>query len=77
VIEHLVKRDGVRKGGGSAAGSPIKKGKGKGKKKAVISEDESEAAMSGVSDAESSVLSDLVSDEEVEVSEVEEEEEEE
>jgi endonuclease III len=74
VIEHLVKRDGVRKGGGSASGSPVKAKKGKGRKK-VESEDESEAAMSGVSDAESSELSDLVSDEEVEVSESEEDDE--
>jgi hypothetical protein len=66
----------VRKGGGSANGTPMKKGKSKGKKRAVVSEDESEAAMSGVSDAESSVLSDLVSDEEVEVSEDEEDDEE-
>jgi endonuclease III len=76
VIEHLVKRDGVRKGGGSASGTPLKKGKAKGKKKAVVSEDESEAAMSEVSDAESSVLSDLVSDEEEEVSEDDEDDEE-
>jgi hypothetical protein len=74
VIEHLVKRDGVRKGSGSASGTPVKAKKGKGRKK-VESEDESEAAMSGVSDAESSELSDLVSDEEVEVSESEEDDE--
>jgi endonuclease III len=64
-IEHLVQRTGVRKEGASPA--KAKKGKGKGKK-SVVSEDESEAEMSGVSDAESSVLSDLVSDEEEEVS---------
>ncbi|KAH8717026.1 DNA glycosylase [Phaeosphaeriaceae sp. PMI808] len=66
-IDHLVTRSGGRKD----IGSPMKvtnSKKSKGKKKAV-SDDESEAAMGGISDAESSELSDLVSDEEIEVSE--------
>ncbi|CBX93257.1 hypothetical protein IAQ61_008970 [Plenodomus lingam] len=62
-IEHLVKRDGVRKGG--EAGSPVKGGAGKSKGgKKVVEEWES--------DAGSSELSDLVSDAEEEVSESEE-----
>jgi len=63
-IEHLVQRTGGRKDGGA---SPVKKKKSKGKK--VVSDDESEVELSAGSDAESSELSDLVSDEEVEVSE--------
>jgi endonuclease III len=66
-IEHLVQRSGGRKDGGASA-SPAKTKKGKGRKKAVVSDNESEAAMSGVSDAESSELSDLVSDSDVEAS---------
>ncbi|KAF2829884.1 DNA glycosylase [Ophiobolus disseminans] len=67
-IEHLVERTGERKGGSaSASGSPVKGKKGKGKNKSVVSDDESEAALSAGSDAESSDMSDLVSDEEVEV----------
>lgn len=62
-IEHLVQRTGGRKEGTSPA--KAKKSKAKGRKK-VVSDDESEAAMSDVSDAESSELSDLVSDEEEE-----------
>ncbi|EAT85294.1 hypothetical protein SNOG_07828 [Parastagonospora nodorum SN15] len=65
-IEHLVKRSGGRKGDGE--GTPVKakaksNGNGKGKKKAVVSDDESEAAMSATE--ESSELSDLGSDDEV------------
>jgi hypothetical protein len=67
-IEHIVKRSGGRKDVGGE-GSPKKK---KGKKD-VISEDESEAAMSAGSDGESSVLSGVVSDGEIEPSESEEE----
>lgn len=74
-IDHLVQRSGGRKGDGA---SPLKanrkavtvktsKARARGRKK-VESEDESEAEASGVSDAESSALSDLVSDEEVEAS---------
>lgn len=67
-IEHLVQRSGGRKGDGTGE-SPVKKAKaGKSKKKAVVSDDESEAAMSD-SGAESSELSDLGSDGEVEASE--------
>jgi endonuclease III len=62
-IEHLVQRTGVRKEGAS----PVKKGKAKARK-SVVSEDESEAEMSGVSDAGSSELSDLVSDVDEEMS---------
>jgi endonuclease III len=69
-IEHLVQRSGGRKDGAGSV-SPGQAKKGKGRKKAVVSDDESEAAMSGVSDAESSALSDLVSDEDVEASESE------
>ncbi|KAH7398966.1 base excision DNA repair protein [Phaeosphaeria sp. MPI-PUGE-AT-0046c] len=71
-IDHLVTRTGERKGGAGAGagGSPAKAKKGKAKKRAV-SEDESEAAMSPGSDGESSDLSDLVSDAEVEASESE------
>lgn len=81
-IEHLVKRDGARKGGGDggspANGCAVKKGLGKAKKgKKVVDEWESDALSSGVSDAESSELSNLVSDAEVEVTEDEEEDEEE
>jgi len=76
-IDHLVQRTGAKKGG--EGGSPKKAGnakKGKGKKK-VESEDESEEALTPVSDgAESSELSDLVSDAEVEPSEAEESDEE-
>jgi endonuclease III len=59
-IEHLVQRSGGRKGEG---GTPVKAGKAKakGRKKTVVSDDESEAAMSA-SEGESSVLSDLGSD---------------
>ncbi|KAF2847778.1 DNA glycosylase [Plenodomus tracheiphilus IPT5] len=77
-IEHLVKRDGVRKGEGED--SPVKGGakKGKAKKgKKEIEEWESDARSSEISDAESSDLSDLVSDAEVEESEAEENEDEE
>ncbi|KAF2027538.1 DNA glycosylase [Setomelanomma holmii] len=76
-IEHLVKRSGGRKGDGvdeddddvspkkaSAKGSKKTKGR-----KRAVSTDESEAAMSEGSDAESADLSDLVSDEDVEPSE--------
>ena len=77
-IDHLVQRSGARKGNGT---SPVKaNGKAtKGKttkarsrgKKAVESEDESEAMASELSDAESSALSDLMSDAEIEASESE------
>jgi endonuclease III len=67
-IEHLVQRTGGRKEGGA---SPSKAKKSKAKKNAV-SDDESEAAMSGISDAESSELSDLVSDKDEEEEEEEE-----
>jgi endonuclease III len=74
-IEHLVQRTGTRKEVVDSV-SPAKArkatGKNKKKKKKVESEDESEAAMSAGSDAESSELSDLVSDAEVEESEDEE-----
>jgi endonuclease III len=75
-IEHLVKRGGGKKGGEDGE-SPVKKGKaktskaGKSRKKAVVSDDESEAAMSD-SGSELSELSDLGSDGEVESSESEE-----
>ncbi|KAF1929162.1 DNA glycosylase [Didymella exigua CBS 183.55] len=71
-IDHLVQRSGGRKGDG---GSPVKANskagnvkKTKKGKKVVESEDESEAEVSELSDAESSVLSDLVSDAEIEAS---------
>jgi endonuclease III len=72
VIDHLVHRSGGRKGGAT----PIKSGKAggkkaKGKKKTVVSDDESDAKMSDGSDADSSELSDLVSDAEEELSEEE------
>lgn len=72
VIDHLVKRSGGRKD----VASPVKGAKAsakkvKGKKKAAISDDESDAKMSDVSDAESSELSDLVSDAEEELSDEE------
>ncbi|KAI8934656.1 hypothetical protein NX059_008346 [Plenodomus lindquistii] len=81
VIEHLVKRDGVRKGGiGDGEASPVKSGGkkvGKAKRgKKAVEEWESDARSSGVSEAESSELSDLVSDAEVEESESEGEEDE-
>ncbi|KAF2629757.1 DNA glycosylase [Macroventuria anomochaeta] len=77
-IDNLVQRSGGRKGDG---GSPVKangkvangkktKAKAKGRMR-VESEDESEAEASELSDAESSALSDLVSDAEIEASEVE------
>lgn len=66
-IEHLVTRTGERKGGAAAGGSPAKPKKGKGRKRAV-SEEESEAAMSLGSEDESSDLSDVVSDAEIEAS---------
>lgn len=72
-IDHLVKRSGGRKG---EVDSPVKKPSGgKGKPKAAkrkakaVEEYESDAVSSGVSDAGSSELSDLVSDAEVETSE--------
>lgn len=65
-IEHLVTRTGERKGG-TTSDSPAKAKKAKGKKRAV-SEEESEAAMSFGSEDESSELSDLVSDAEIEAS---------
>ncbi|OAK98133.1 DNA glycosylase [Phaeosphaeriaceae sp. SRC1lsM3a] len=74
-IEHLVTRTGERKGGAGAGagagGSPAKGKKGKARKRAV-SEEESEAAMSLGSEGESSDLSDVVSDAEIEASESEE-----
>lgn len=78
-IDHLVQRSGGRKGDGTspvkangkAAGGTKTKTKAKGRKK-VDSEDESEAEVSELSDAESSALSDLVSDAEIEASEGEE-----
>ncbi|KAF1916853.1 base excision DNA repair protein [Ampelomyces quisqualis] len=66
-IEHLVQRSGGRKDAGGEGASPKKKKKKEGKK-SVVSEDENEAAMSGESDVETSVLSDLVSDAEIEAS---------
>ncbi|KAH7090465.1 base excision DNA repair protein [Paraphoma chrysanthemicola] len=78
-IEELVQRTGERKGGGDDEASPKKGGAKKGgakkvkKTKAVVSDDESEAAMSE-SEGDSAVLSDLVSDAEIEVSEDEEDE---
>lgn len=72
-IEHLVKRTGGRKGG-SVGVSPAKGKKSKGRKQ-LESEDESEAPMTPGSDAASSELSGLVSDQEIEASEEEEEEE--
>lgn len=59
-------RTGDRKGG-ATSDSPAKSKKAKGKKRAV-SEEESEAAMSVGSEDESSELSDLVSDAEIEAS---------
>jgi endonuclease III len=77
-IEHLVKRGGGKKGGEEGE-SPVKKSKSgkasKSRKKAVISDDESEAAMSD-SGSELSELSDLGSDGEDEISENEEDDEE-
>ncbi|KAF9698657.1 hypothetical protein EKO04_003662 [Ascochyta lentis] len=75
-IDHLVQRSGARKGDGA---SPVKaaskatngkkaKAKANGGRK-VESEDESEAEISELSDVESSALSDLVSDAELEESE--------
>lgn len=71
-IDQLVQRSGGRKGDGgspakanknAAGGRKVKKGR-----KNVDSEDESEAEISELSDAESSVLSDVISDAEIEVS---------
>ncbi|KAL6710684.1 hypothetical protein ACN47E_007741 [Coniothyrium glycines] len=82
-IEHLVKRGGGRKGGGDAdgEGSPVKGGsarKRKAGKKAVVVEEEyeSDAVSSAESEAGESVMSDLVSDEDVEPSEDEDREDE-
>ncbi|KAJ4994360.1 HhH-GPD family base excision DNA repair protein [Stagonosporopsis vannaccii] len=76
-IDHLVQRSGGRKGDGAspvkgngkAASGKTTKARSRGRKK-VESEDESQAESSGVSDAESSALSDLVSDGEIEASDV-------
>ncbi len=69
VIDHLVKRSGGRKGEGDspvkAVGSAKKKKAGK---KTVVDEYESDAMSSGLSDAEVSEMSDLVSDAEIESS---------
>ncbi|EOA90653.1 hypothetical protein ACJQWK_11320 [Exserohilum turcicum] len=69
-IEHLVQRTGGRKGDGA---SPVKGGSTKKvrPKKKIVEEYESDAESSGASDAESSILSDIVSDAEVEHSEQE------
>ncbi|KAF1944300.1 DNA glycosylase [Clathrospora elynae] len=67
-IDHLVKRSGGRKDTDASLvkGGSTKKAKGK---KKFVEDYESDAQMSGESDAESSELSDLVSDAELEQSE--------
>ncbi|KAF5853868.1 hypothetical protein GGP41_006631 [Bipolaris sorokiniana] len=68
-IEHLVQRTGGRKNAGtSPKGGSAKNSK---RRKRVTEEYESDAQSSGVSDAESAELSDMVSDAEVEQSEEE------
>lgn len=66
-IEHLVTRTGGRKDIFASPEKSTTGSKRKSKKKS-ISDDESEARLSGGSDAEDSELSDLVSDDELEVS---------
>jgi len=69
-IDHLVQRTGGRKDVGTIPSKKQGTKKAKGKKK-VIDDYESDAASSGLSDAESSLLSGVVSDAEVEQSEEE------